>query len=280
MTIRRFLAPNLLALLILGTAWMLGYENIVKEQRNDQTNLQKYIQVQRVILDNHFNEVDINELYRSSIKGFIRNIEDSLDFANTPLDTTFADIRIGSLRESVQNFERAYRFLGSIAPEEDLAARTDDAIIGMFSMLDPHSNYLEAERTEREQEQFSGKFQGIGIQFDIIDDTITVISAISGGPSDQLGIQSGDRIIQIDDNSAIGFTNQQVVQHLRGEKGTKVEVVIRRPRLPNTINFSIIRDDIPLYTVDASYMIDETTGYLKVSNFASTTYDEFLEAME
>ncbi|MCH8496095.1 MAG: S41 family peptidase, partial [Balneolales bacterium] len=97
---------------------------------------------------------------------------------------------------------------------------------------------------------------------------------------DQLGIQSGDRIIQIDDNSAIGFTNQQVVQHLRGEKGTKVEVVIRRPRLPNTINFSIIRDDIPLYTVDASYMIDETTGYLKVSNFASTTYDEFLEAME
>lgn len=280
MTIRRFFAPNLLALLILGTAWMLGYENIVKEQRNDQTNLQKYIQVQRVILDNHFNETDINELYRSSIKGFIRNIEDSLDFANTPLDTTFADIRIASLRESVQNFERAYRFLGSIAPEEDLAARTDDAIIGMFSMLDPHSNYLEAERTEREQEQFSGKFQGIGIQFDIIDDTITVISAISGGPSDQLGIQSGDRIIQIDDKSAIGFTNQQVVQHLRGEKGTKVEVIIRRPRLSNTINFSIIRDDIPLYTVDASYMIDETIGYLKVSNFASTTYDEFLQAME
>ena len=75
-----------------------------------------------------------------------------------------------------------------MAPDTDLAARTDEAIIGMFAMLDPHSNYLEPERTEREQEQFSGRFQGIGVQFDIIDDTITVISAISGGPSDKLGI--------------------------------------------------------------------------------------------
>jgi carboxyl-terminal processing protease len=280
MTIRRFLAPNLIAVLILGLAWMLGYENIIKEERNDQINLQKYIQVQRVILDNHFSEVDVQELFRSSLKGFVRNLEiEDLELASTPLDTAVTDLRINTLREAVQNFERAYRFLASVSPDEDMAARTDDAIINMFAMLDPHSNYLEPERAEREQEQFSGRFQGIGVQFDIIDDTITVVSAISGGPSDKLGIQSGDRIIQIDDKSAIGFTNQQVVNHLRGPKGTTVDVVIRRPRMANPMNFTITRDNIPLYTVDSSYMIDETTGYLKISNFASTTYDEFLEAM-
>jgi len=280
MTIRRFLAPNLLALLILGIAWTLGYENILKEERNDQVNLQKYIQVQRVILDNHYNEVNIEKLYLSSLKGFVRNLEtEDLTLTDTPLDTTVSELPIGSLRESVQHFERAYRYLASMAPDTDLAARTDEAIIGMFAMLDPHSNYLEPERTEREQEQFSGRFQGIGVQFDIIDDTITVISAISGGPSDKLGIQSGDRIIQIDDTSAVGFTNTQVVNHLRGPKGTTVDVVVRRPRMNNPLNFTITRDDIPLYTVDASYMLDENTGYLKISNFASTTYDEFMQAM-
>ena len=281
MTIRRFLAPNIIAILILGFAWFLGHENILKEERNDQINLQKYIQVQRVILDNHFSEVNVNELFRSSLRGFVRNIEkEGLELSATPLDTSATDIRVNTLREAVQHFERAYRFLASVAPDENMAARTDDAIIGMFAMLDPHSNYLEPERASREQEQFSGRFQGIGVQFDIIDDTITVVSAISGGPSDKLGIQSGDRIIQIDETSAIGFTTQQVVQHLRGPKGTTVDVVIRRPRMANPLNFTITRDNIPLYTVDASYMIDETTGYLKISNFASTTYDEFMEAMQ
>jgi carboxyl-terminal processing protease len=280
MTIRRFLAPNLLALIILGTAWMMGFENVLKEERNEQINLQKYIQVQRVILDNHFSEINIEELYKSSIRGMLRNAGlDSTDLSGTPLDTLFNNIQVTNIRESVQSFERAYRFLSNIDSDQDMDARTDDSVIGMFAMLDPHSNYLEAERSEREQEQFAGRFQGIGIQFDILNDTITVISAISGGPSDKLGIQSGDRIVKIDEKSAIGFTNQQVIQHLRGQKGTTVNVVIRRPRMPNQLNFSIVRDDIPLYTVDASYMIDDTTGYLKISNFASTTYDEFMVAM-
>lgn len=280
MSLKRFLAPNLLVILILGIAWTLGYEKIFQEQRNDQTNLQKYIQVQRVILENHYSEITSDDLYKSSIKGFVKNLsKEDLDLKNTPLDTLFTDVSISSLRESVQYFERAYRFLASVSPEEDMANRTDDAILGMFSILDPHSNYLEPERSEREQEQFSGKFQGIGVQFDILNDTITVISAISGGPSDQLGIRSGDRIVEIDGKSAIGFTNNQVLQHLRGAKGTVVNVVIRRPQMPNPMNFAITRDDIPLYTVDSSYMLDSQTGYLKVSNFASTTYDEFMQAM-
>lgn len=281
MTFKRFLAPNLIAVLILTTAWMLGYEKVFKQERTDQVNIQKYIQVQRVILDNHYSEVSITDLYKSSLKGFIRNLEnEQIDLAGTPLDTTFSDLKIDNFREAIQYFERAYRFLASVSPNEDLAARTDDAIISMFGILDPHSNYLEPERSEREQEQFSGRFQGIGVQFDILQDTITVISAISGGPSDKLGIQSGDRIIEIDGNSAIGFTNNQVLRSLRGPKGTQVQVVIVRPRVSNPLNFTIVRDDIPLYTVDASYMLDNQTGYLKISNFASTTYDEFMEGMQ
>jgi carboxyl-terminal processing protease len=280
MTLKRFLAPNIAAILILALAWSLGYEKIFYEERNDQINLQKYIQVQRVILDNHFSEIQIDDLYKSSLKAFVKNISDKdLEIIDTPLDTLFTDFRIISLRESVMNFEKAYRFLASVSPEEDLAARTDDAVLGMFSILDPHSNYLEPERSEREQEQFSGKFQGIGVQFDILSDSITVISAISGGPSDKLGIQSGDRIVEIDGVSAVGFTNNQVLQSLRGPKGTIVNVVIVRPRMQNPLNFAIERDDIPLYTVDASYMLDDVTGYLKIGNFASTTYDEFMVAM-
>lgn len=280
MTLRSFLAPNLLVILILGLAWSLGYEKIVKEQRTDQTNIQKYMQVQRVILDNHFSEMTVDELFKSSLKGFVARLSDEeLDIEDTPLDTTFTVLQINNLRESVQYFERAYRYLATVSPDEDLAARTDDAVLRMFSILDPHSNYLEPERSEREQEQFSGKFQGIGVQFDILSDTITVISAISGGPSDKLGIQSGDRIVEIDGKSAVGFTNPQVLQSLRGPKGSIVNVVIRRPNMANPLQFAIERDDIPLYTVDASYMLDETTGYVKVSNFAATTYEEFLTAM-
>lgn len=280
MTFKKFLAPNLVIILILSAAWYFGYERIFKEERTDQVNLQKYIQVQRVILDNHFNEISISDLYYSSLKGFVRDMENKvLDLKDTPLDTTQTTQTIDNLRLSVQYFERAYRFLASVSPEEDLAARTDDAVLGMFSILDPHSNYLEPERSEREQEQFSGKFQGIGVQFDILQDTITVISAISGGPSDKLGIQSGDRIVEIDGKTAVGFTQTQVLRTLRGEKGTIVEVMVVRPKVSVPIKFSIERDDIPLYTIDASYMLENQTGYLKINNFASTTYDEFMEAM-
>jgi carboxyl-terminal processing protease len=107
-----------------------------------------------------------------------------------------------------------------------------------------------------------------------------VITPISGGPSDQLGIQSGDRIIGIEDSTAVGFTNEQVLRSLRGPKGTEVKVTIKRPGVSNLLNFNIIRDDIPLYTVDSSYMLDEQTGYIKINRFAATTHSEFMEALD
>src|SRR5699024_8725644 len=102
-------------------------------------------------------------------------------------------------------------------------------------------------------------FQGVGISFRVIQDTITVISPISGGPSDRLGIQSGDRIIGINDSSAVGFTTDQVMNTLRGPKGSKVDVTIKRPHRKELLHFTITRDVIPLYTVDTSYMLDQQT---------------------
>ena len=142
---------------------------------------------------------------------------------------------------------------------------TESAIRGMLATLDPHSVYIEPDNSERIQESFDGKFQGIGIQFNIIQDTITVITPISGGPSDQLGIMSGDRIISINDSSAIGYDNQDVVSRLRGEKGTEVTIQIKRPNRNNPLTFNIIRDDIPITTLDTQYMLDDRTGYIKIN---------------
>nr|AJD73973.1 serine protease [uncultured microorganism] len=149
----------------------------------------------------------------------------------------------------------------------------------MLSILDPHSVYIERDDSERIQEEFAGKFQGIGIQFSIIQDTITVITAISGGPSDQLGIRSGDRIISINDSNAVGFTNEDVIRRLRGEKGTTVDVEILRPRSNTPVRFTIERDNIPITTIDTHYMLDERTGYIKVNRFAATTHEEFISSV-
>lgn len=280
MTLKRFLAPHIASILVLFFAWFAGFESIFIGSNSDEKNIEKYMEAQSKIYENYVDVLDIDDLYKNSMRGFVRNLNDTtLSLAGTPLDTNFVDIKIGSLRESVTNFEQAYRFMANNAIDENIDKRVEDAIKAMFNKLDPHSIFIEAEQSERIQEEFTGKFQGVGIQFEVLNDTITVISAVSGGPSDQLGIRSGDRIVTIDDSSSVGFTEQDVVKHLRGPKGTTVKVGIQRPLNSNLINFEIVRDDIPLHTVDASYMLDETTGYVRVSRFAATTHQEFVRAM-
>ena len=279
MTLKKFLAPNLTVILVLCFLWISGFEKITLDD-NHSKNISKYIQVQRHIVNNYVGKVTINKLYKHSIMGMVRNLSDStLQVAGTPIDTTFKLSNVTNIRESIASFESAYLYISNNLPDEDMTERTEDAIRGMFSILDPHSIYIEPKTSERIQEEFEGKFQGIGVQFDIIKDTITVITPIAGGPSDQLGIISGDRIIQIEDSSAIGFTNRDVLETLRGPKGTKVDVTIKRPGVKGTIDFEIVRDDIPLYTVDTSYMLDEKTGYIKINRFAATTHEEFMKAM-
>ncbi|MDR8390840.1 S41 family peptidase [Aliifodinibius sp. S!AR15-10] len=282
MSIKKFIAPHAAILVVLSLFWAAGVDSVIQPDDTHQENLKKYIQTQRRIVDNYVEKVDIAKLYRNSIRGLVKNLTDStLNIDGTPLDTTaLSSVNIEDLGQSLRKFEDAYLYLANNSPDENMTARTEDALRQMFKSLDPHSVYIEPETNEQVQEEFAGKFQGIGIQFNIPQDTITVITAISGGPSDKLGIRSGDRIIKINGKSAIGFENKDVLRSLRGEKGTKVDVTIKRPHIEEPLNFTITRDDIPLYTVDTSYMLDEETGYIKINRFAATTHEEFMEAMK
>ncbi len=156
---------------------------------------------------------------------------------------------------------------------------TEAAIKGMLAELDPHSTYITQEQLKRINEDFSGSFEGIGVEFDIVNDTITIITPISGGPSEALGIQAGDKIVKIDGVSSIGMTREEVPKKLRGAKGTKVTVSIARGNSKDLIDFEITRDKIPLYSVDASFMINNEVGYARVTRFSATTYDEFSKAL-
>ncbi len=149
----------------------------------------------------------------------------------------------------------------------------------LLQELDPHSYYIPAEELQAMNEPLDGNFEGIGIQFNIRKDTIVVVTPISGGPSEQVGIKAGDRIVKVDEEVVAGvdITNADVMKKLKGEKGTKVELeVYRRKSAP--LNFTITRDQIPYYSVEVSYMIRPNTGFVKISRFARTTYEEFMEA--
>jgi carboxyl-terminal processing protease len=159
---------------------------------------------------------------------------------------------------------------------------SDKTIEKMLEQLDPHSAYIPAEELSAANEPLEGNFEGIGIEFHIQQDTIMVVSAISGGPSDVLGIQPGDRIIKVDDKTVAGkgITNEQVFKMLRGKGGTHVKVSIKRNDNPKLIDFDITRGKIPIYSIDVAYMADAKTGYIKISRFAEPTYDEFVSALQ
>jgi carboxyl-terminal processing protease len=156
---------------------------------------------------------------------------------------------------------------------------TESAITGLLGQLDPHSVYLPASAMQKVTEDFQGSFEGIGIEYQVLNDTLLVVSPIVGGPSEALGIQSGDKIVRINDTSSVGITQDGVQKKLRGPKGTHVKVTIIRTGIKDKLEFDIVRDKIPIYTVDASFMVDEKTGYIDVNRFAATTHEEFVDAM-
>jgi carboxyl-terminal processing protease len=162
----------------------------------------------------------------------------------------------------------------------DEAQLSENAIKGMLEQLDPHSVYMTPAQVRKSKEEFQGNFEGIGIEFDIIADTLIVVTPIASGPSEKIGIQSGDRIIEIDDSTAIGVTRDDVFRKLRGQKGTKVRLKILRQGEPTPLVFTITRDKIPTYSVGTVLMLDEKTGYIKLDRFVQTTYDEFIDAMK
>ena len=160
------------------------------------------------------------------------------------------------------------------------AKLVEKAIIETLQELDPHSTYISKKDVKRANEPLEGNFEGVGIQFEILRDTINVVHSISGGPSEKLGIMAGDKIVKIDGQPSTGksVTNQYVLDHLRGKKGSKVVVSISRSGKKELIDYSIIRDKIPINSIDAVYMITPQTGYINLNRFAQTSMQEFVEA--
>ncbi len=155
------------------------------------------------------------------------------------------------------------------------------AIVKMLEELDPHTSYIPADEVKKASEPLKGNFDGIGIQFNVLKDTIYVVQTISGGPSEKIGLMASDKIITVDGENVagIGIQNSDVIKKLKGPKGTEVTVGVKRGRSKELMDFTITRDKIPIYSVDASYMIDSKTGYLKVNRFSATTQEEMTAAL-
>lgn len=164
----------------------------------------------------------------------------------------------------------------------DADSLSEMAISSVLSELDPHSTYIPPADLQAVNEDMDGNFEGVGIEFNISEDTLSVVTVISGGPSEKAGLLPGDRIIKINGETVAGvkISNDNVIKKLRGKKGSEVRVTVNRRTAPKPIEFDIIRDRIPLYSVDAAFMLNQKTGYIKISRFAATTYDEYKKAME
>lgn len=162
----------------------------------------------------------------------------------------------------------------------DLNKTTEDAIRGVLKELDPHSTYTSAKDVETQNESLNGSFEGIGVQFNMNEDTLVVIQPVSGGPSEKVGIMAGDKIVTVNDTAIAGvkMSRENIMKRLRGPKNTKVKLGIIRQGVKGIQTFTVTRDKIPVYTIDAYYMIDATTGYIHISSFGSTTNEEFTKA--
>ena len=181
----------------------------------------------------------------------------------------------------LQKLVEVYRFLARYYVDEvEMAPLVEQAIKGMLDELDPHSAYLDAEQMESVAASFDGEFSGIGVEFNILRDTIIVVNTIAGGPAERVGVRPNDRIVRIDTLDAVSMRQVDVPKHLRGRTGTRVAVDVVRRGVGERLHFVMVRDRIPLNTVDAAYMAAEGIGYVKVNRFGRTTMSEFREAYE
>lgn len=186
-----------------------------------------------------------------------------------------------SLMENSRKFSTFLYYLTSGYIEERTSEDlTEDAIKEVLAKLDPHSSYLSKEEVKESNQSFDGNFEGIGIEFNVLRDTIMVVSPIKGGPSEQVGLKSGDRIVKVDGKSVIGLKQLDVPKILRGPKGTDIVLEVVRHDEPEPLIFNIVRDKIPMYSLDAAYTINDTIGYVKLNRFMATTVKEYKEALD
>ena len=164
----------------------------------------------------------------------------------------------------------------------DESRLVEDAIRGMLEKLDPHSSYTTAKETKAMNEPLQGSFEGIGVQFNMVEDTLLVIQPTLNGPSEKVGILAGDRIVMVNDTAIAGvkMSKEEIMKRLRGKKGTKVKLGVVRRGIGEMLNFTVTRAKIPIHTLDAYYMIRPDVGYIRIGSFGATTYDEFMAALD
>lgn len=185
--------------------------------------------------------------------------------------------------KSVMKFREVMSLIDrSYVDDVDTDDMVETAVTKMLEKLDPHTIYVSAKDVELSNSDLKKEFEGVGIEFNIFRDTIVVLAPLSGGPSEKVGLLAGDKIIKVDGETVagVGITNRGVIDRLRGKKGTEVTVDIKRRRSEDLLEFTIVRDKIPQYSVEAGYMVDDEIGYIKISRFAETTYDEFREKLK
>lgn len=175
----------------------------------------------------------------------------------------------------LQLLERAY------VDPLNIDSITDEAMQELVKRLDPHSSYIPKEDLDMVNSELSGSFSGIGVQFTIQNDTVNIVAVIAGGPSEGVGIIAGDKLIEVNDSNFTGkkMTNEKVMTTLRGEKGTEVQLGVKRAGEKETLRFTVTRGDIPVYSVDAKFLIDKKIGFIRVNKFAEHTYSEFIQAL-
>lgn len=182
----------------------------------------------------------------------------------------------GKIEEMLRYIEA--RYVDSV----DRTELIDEAIETILQQLDPHSSYISKEELRRVTEKLEGNFEGIGVEFMMVDDTVVVVNPIAGGPAELVGILAGDRIVEVEDSTIAGrgLKNSDIIDLFKGKKGTSVTISVKRGQSSKFLKFTLTRDEIPLESVDVSYMLSETTGYVRISRFTSTTDREFVDAIE
>ena len=184
--------------------------------------------------------------------------------------------------EGGSKFDEVMWYVGNdYVDAPDAQKLQDEAIVALINELDPHSVYIPKEEFDEVNDELLGSFEGIGVQFRLENDTIAIVSIVKGGPSEKVGIMPGDRIVYVEDSLVAGvkLQNEDVIRKLKGPKSTKVKVKVLRRGIDGLMDFTITRDVIPTYSVDIAYMLDDKTGFLKLSKFSATTYDEFKQAI-
>jgi len=203
-------------------------------------------------------------------------LQKEVPIAPTPKGDRLVEVQPGKLEELLRYIEARY------VDEVDRDELIQKAIDNILKELDPHSTYIPSDQLQRINEQLDGNFEGIGIEFLIVEDTIVVIRPTKDGPSDKAGILAGDKIVSVGDSTIVGqkLTETNIIDSLRGERGTIIKIGIIRENQPAIQYFEVTRDEIPINSVDAAYMLNQNTGYIKLNRFSATTHTEFLQSLE